>query len=47
VLASGTVVVTIIRQANLDRAVDAANYPKSLPERSARLQVGKVSVTAN
>ncbi len=46
-LATATVVVTIIRQANLDRAADPTNYAKSLPERSAHLQASKISLTAN
>lgn len=47
VLATTTVVLTIIRQANLARAVDPTNYAKSLPQRSARLQASKVSFHAN
>lgn len=46
VLATATVAVTVIRQANLDRAVDPANYAKS-PEQSAQIEAGNVSLTAN
>ena len=47
VLATATVLVTIIRQANLDRAIDPTNCAKSLPERSVRLQASKVSLPAD
>ncbi len=47
VLATATVVLTIIRQANLDRALDPTNYAESLSVRSARLQASKVSLPAN
>ncbi|HEY6442454.1 MAG TPA: phosphatase PAP2 family protein [Candidatus Acidoferrales bacterium] len=46
-LATTTVVLTIIRQANLDRAVDPTNYVESLSVRSARLHATKVSLPAN